>query len=454
MAINENITELGTKPIGSLLLKYATPAVIAMTASSLYNIIDAIFIGQGVGPLAIAGVSLSFPVMQVTNAFGAMVGVGAATLLSVKLGEKDYDVAKKILSNVLLLNIIMGVVIGALMLIFINPILYFFGASDQTVSYARDFMTVILLGNVITHLYLGMNSMLRAAGHPRSAMFATIGTVVINIILAPLFIYGFHWGIQGAAWATVLSQTLVLIWELKLFSNPNEFIHFQRGTYTLNRRIVERTMSIGMSPFLMNLCACVVTIFFNWSLAHYGGDLEIAAYGITNRLAFFFCMIVIGLNQGMQPIAGYNYGAQKYDRLHTTLVRTITVATVITSVGYILSLLFPYACVRAFTTDPQLIESSMKAIKIMFLAFPIIGFQMVTTNFFQCIGQVHKSIFLSMTRQLIFIVPLLYFLPQSYGLTGIWYTIPVSDILSTFLTGYFLYRTLRQFKKQQSLSSK
>lgn len=446
MAIAENITELGTKPIGSLLLKYATPAVIAMTASSLYNIIDAIFIGQGVGPLAIAGVSLSFPVMQVTSAFGAMVGVGAATLLSVKLGERDYDTARKILGNVLLLNIIMGVVMGALMLAFINPILYFFGASDETVSYARDFMTIVLLGNVVTHLYLGMNSLLRASGHPREAMFATIGTVCLNILFAPLFIYAFKWGIQGAAAATVLSQLLVLIWELWLFSNPNEFIHFQRKHISLDQRIVTGTLSIGMSPFLMNLCGCIVTVFFNWSLAHYGSDLEIAAYGINNRLAFFFAMIVVGLNQGMQPIAGYNYGARKFDRLRQTLIRSIMVATGVVFVGFVLCMLFPYACVRAFTSDKQLIESSAYAIQIMFLAFPIIGFQMVTTNFFQCIGQVRKSIFLSMTRQLLFIIPLLYVLPKYFGLTGIWYTIPLSDLLSTFLTGYFLIKMLRQLR--------
>ena len=452
MAVSENITELGTKPVGSLLLKYATPAVIAMTASSLYNIIDAVFIGQGVGPLAIAGVSLSFPVMQVTSAFGAMVGVGAATLLSVKLGERDYDTAKKILGNVLLLNIIMGVVIGLLMLAFINPILYFFGASDETVGYARDFMTIVLLGNVVTHLYLGMNSLLRASGHPRQAMFATIGTVCFNILLAPLFIYGFKWGIRGAAAATVLSQILVLAWELKLFSNPKEFIHFQRDSIGLDYRIVSGTLSIGMSPFLMNLCGCVVTVFFNWSLAHYGSDMEIAAYGINNRLAFFFAMIVVGLNQGMQPIAGYNYGARKFDRLRQALIKSMMAATYVVCAGFVLCMMFPYACVRAFTTDSQLIESSVYAIRIMFLAFPIIGFQMVTTNFFQCIGQVRKSIFLSMTRQLIFIVPLLYVLPRYMGLTGIWYTIPVADVLSTFLTGYFLVKALRQFRKEQVVS--
>ena len=441
MAIAENITELGTKPIGSLLLKYATPAVIAMTASSLYNIIDAIFIGQGVGPLAIAGVSLSFPVMQVTSAFGAMVGVGAATLLSVKLGERDYDTARKILGNVLLLNIIMGVVMGALMLAFINPILYFFGASDETVSYARDFMTIVLLGNVVTHLYLGMNSLLRASGHPREAMFATIGTVCLNILFAPLFIYAFKWGIQGAAAATVLSQLLVLIWELWLFSNPNEFIHFQRKHISLDQRIVTGTLSIGMSPFLMNLCGCIVTVFFNWSLAHYGSDLEIAAYGINNRLAFFFAMIVVGLNQGMQPIAGYNYGAQNYDRLRKVVKIAMVCATIVCTIGFLVAMFAAYPCARLFTKDEALISLAETAIRMMMMMFPIVGFQIVVTNFFQSTGKAKISMFLSLSRQLLFLVPALAIFSEIWGLWGVWIAMPFSDALATVVAAVMMKKS-------------
>lgn len=450
MPVTTNITELGNKPIGALLLKYATPAIIAMTASSLYNIIDAIFIGQGVGPLAIAGISLSFPVMQVTQAFGAMVGVGAATLLSVKLGERDYETARKILGNVVVLNVLMGVVIAAVMMLFINPILFFFGASHETVSYAREFMMVILMGNVVTHLYFGMNNLLRSSGHPRTAMFATICTVACNAILAPLFIYGFHWGLQGAAGATVLSQTIVLLWEIKIFSDKNEFIHFEKGTFHLDSRIVHSALAIGMSPFLMNLCGCLVTIFLNWSLAHYGNDLDIAAYGIANRLAFLFIMIVIGLNQAMQPIAGYNYGASNFGRVRATLKKTLIAATIITTCGFVLSRIFPYACARAFTTDAQLIESSAEAIGILFIAFPIIGFQMVTANFFQCVGQVKKSIFLSLTRQLLFLIPAVYFLPKFLGLDGVWYALPLSDVLSTFTSVVLLIYALKQLKLKES----
>jgi putative MATE family efflux protein len=453
MTSTTSFTELGSKPIGSLLLKYATPAVIAMTASSLYNIIDAIFIGQGVGPLAIAGISLTFPVMQLTAAFGAMVGVGASTLLSVKLGEKDYDSARKILGNVLVMNIIMGIVIGVLMEIFINPILYFFGASTDTVTYARDFMRIILAGNVITHLYMGLNALLRSSSHPREAMMATIYTVLINLVLAPTFIYYCHWGIKGAAWATVISQTAVLLWQFKLFSNKHEFLHFQKGTYRLNRHIVTSSLAIGLSPFLINLCGCLITVVFNWSLTRYGGDLEIASYGIVNRLGFLFFMIIVGLNQGMQPIAGYNFGARNFDRLNKVLIQTILVATVVCVAGFILGVFFPAASARLFTTDEELIRRAGHDMPIYFITYPIIGFQVVTTSFFQCIGVVKKSIFLSLSRQLIFLLPLLIILPQAgFGVDGVWYSIPCADVLATFTTAYMLYDLIKKFKRKDKIA--
>ena len=419
MSYNTSFLELGQAPVGRLLVKYATPAVVAMTASSLYNIIDAVFIGQGVGALAIAGISLTFPVMQLTGAFGAMVGVGAATLLSVKLGERDYDTARRILGNVLVMNVVMGVAIAALMLLFIDPILYFFGAGEETISYARDFMRVILYGNVVTHLYLGLNALLRSASHPKRAMVATIYTVLINVVLAPLFIYGFHWGIKGAAWATVLSQTIVLFWQFKMFSRKDELLHFQRGIYRLRRSIVGQSLAIGMSPFLMNLCACMITV-------------------------------VIGLNQGMQPIAGYNYGARLYGRLHEVLTRTITMATCVMTFGFLLGMFVPQLCARAFTTDPELIMRVAHDMRIQLLAFPIIGFQIVTTNFFQCIGMPGKSIFLSLSRQLIFLLPPLLILPRLIGSDGIWWSMPISDTLATFTTAYLFFRQMKKFKKMEA----
>lgn len=439
-------TALGTESIRKLLMQYAGPAIIAMTASSLYNMVDSIFIGQGVGPLAISGLAITFPVMNLSAAFGAMVGVGASTLLSVKLGQKDYSTAQNILGNVITLNTIIGVIFGALMLAFINPILYFFGASDATIGYARDYMVIILLGNVITHMYLGLNAMLRSAGHPQKAMYATIGTVIINTILDPLFIYTFDMGIQGAAIATILAQTIALCWQLKIFTNKNELIHLRRGTFGLKRKIVTNSLAIGLAPFLMNLCACFVVILINKGLQHHGGDLAIGAYGIANRVVFFFVMIVMGINQGMQPIAGYNYGARQFKRVYKVLRLTIYAATLVTTLAFVAGEFIPELLARAFTTDDELIRQAANGMRYLVAIFPIVGFQMVTTNFFQSIGKAKISIFLSLTRQLIFLIPFLLILPNFLGQQGVWISMPLSDLLSSIVAGWMLYRQFKEFK--------
>jgi len=325
-------TELGTERIRKLLMQYAVPAIIAMTASSLYNMVDSIFIGHGVGPLAISGLALTFPLMNLAAAFGSLVGVGAATLVSMRLGQRDYGTAQNILGNVVVLNLIIGLAFGITTLLLLDPILYFFGASEATIGYARDYMSIILMGNVITHMYLGLNSVLRASGHPRKSMYATIYTVVINAALDPLFIYGFGWGIRGAAIATVLAQVIALIWQFHILSDKSELLHFRRGIYRLRRKIVRDILAIGMSPFLMNLAACFIVILINKGLKQYGGDLMIGAYGIVNRLAFFFVMIVMGINQGMQPIAGYNFGARQYDRVRNGVRVCMAMAAGITLV--------------------------------------------------------------------------------------------------------------------------
>ena len=345
-------TELGTERIRKLLMQYAVPAIIAMTASSLYNMVDSIFIGHGVGPLAISGLALTFPLMNLAAAFGSLVGVGAATLVSMRLGQRDYQTAQNILGNVVVLNLIIGLAFGFITLLLLDPILYFFGASETTIGYARDYMSIILMGNVITHMYLGLNSVLRASGHPRKSMYATIYTVVINAALDPLFIYGFGWGIRGAAIATVLAQIIALIWQFHILSDKSELLHFRRGIYRLRRKIVRDILAIGMSPFLMNLAACFIVILINKGLKQYGGDLMIGAYGIVNRLAFFFVMIVMGINQGMQPIAGYNFGARQYDRVLRVLRLTVIGATCVTGAGFLMGELAPRLAVSAFTNDP------------------------------------------------------------------------------------------------------
>ncbi len=440
-------TALGTENIRKLLMQYALPAIIAMTASSLYNMVDSIFIGQGVGALAISGLALTFPLMNLSAAFGSLVGVGASTLVSVKLGQKDYDTAQRILGNVLVLNILFGIVITLLGFPFLSPILYFFGGSEDTIGYACDYMGIILIGNTVTHLYFGLNAMLRASGHPKEAMYATIAAVVINTLLDPLFIFGFGWGIRGAAIATILAQLCAMIWQLYLFNNPQEVLHLKRGIFRLKSKIVVDSLAIGLSPFMMNLAGCLVVILINQGLKKHGGDLAIGAYGIVNRLAFIVLMIVMGLNQGMQPIAGYNYGARQYKRVIQVLKITIFYATAITTFGFLIGMLMPKWVVSIFTSDAELIRIASKGLRIVIAVFPIVGFQIVISNFFQSIGMAAKAIFLSLTRQLVVLLPCLLILPHFFGTKGVWFSMPVSDFIAVVIAAVMLFFQLGKFKK-------
>lgn len=451
MAGQKTPTALGTESIGKLLMQYAVPAIIAMTASSLYNMVDSIFIGHGVGTMAISGLALTFPLMNLAAAFGSLVGVGASTLISVKLGQKDYDTAQRVLGNVVVLNVLLGVAFTVVVMAFLDPILYFFGGSDQTIGYARDYMQIILLGNAVTHLYLGLNAVLRSSGHPQKAMYATIATVMINTLLDPLFIYGFGWGIRGAAIATIVAQIISLVWQFKIFSNKDELLHFHRGIFRLKRKIVFDSLAIGMSPFLMNLAACFIVILINQGLKKYGGDLAIGAFGIVNRLVFIVVMIVMGLNQGMQPIAGYNYGAQQYDRVTKVLKLTILYATCVTTFGFLVGMLMPDLVVGIFTSDAELTDISARGLRIVVMFFPIIGFQMVTSNFFQSIGMAGKAIFLSLTRQMVILLPCLLILPRFYGAAGVWYSMPVSDLLASLIAMGMLVWQFRKFRREKRM---
>ena len=438
--------ELGQKPVGQLLVQYALPAIVAMTASSLYNIIDRAMIGQMVGPEAIAGLGITFPFMNLSGAFGAAVGVGASTCISVKLGQRDYKTAEHLLGNTVTLNLIIGFLFMAVCLIFLNPILRFFGASDVTLPYAREFMVVILLGNMVTHMYFGMNAVLRAAGKPRHAMYATLFTVGMNILLVVLFVWWLRWGIRGAALATITSQTLALCWQMRIFSDKKELLHLKRGIYRLKADLVRNIISIGISPFLMNATACVVVIFMNNQFVRYGGDMAVGAYSIANSVVMVLFMFVMGMNQGMQPIVGYNYGAEKYDRMFRCLWQTIAASTVILLVGWTLSMLFPQQIARVFTTDQTLMGMAARGIRLNMLVFFVVGSQAVITNFFQCIGKVKVSIFLSLSRQLILLIPLAYVLPLFLGLDGVWYSMCVSDFGSFAMTLPLLFWYMKRIK--------
>ncbi|MBR1889503.1 MAG: MATE family efflux transporter [Alloprevotella sp.] len=459
---NQEFLQLGERPVGALLWQYALPAIIAMAASSVYNIIDGIFIGQGVGPEAIMGLALTSPVMSMTSAFGAMVGVGGSTLMSVRLGQRDYRTAQDILDNVLFLNVVMGLGLGLILQVFLEPILRYFGASDVTLGPAYDFMTVILLGNVITHLYLGMNALLRSTNRPRQAMIATIGTVVCNCLLAPIFIFVFRWGIRGAAAATVTSQLIMLCWQFRLFSDQQNLVHLHRGKPRLSLRIIKKALVVGLPQFLINLCACLVTILMTRSLTHFGsitdvgGDIAVGGYGISNRLVLFIFMVIIGLNQGMQPIAGYNFGAKKYDRLLRVLKLTLVAAFLFTTVGWAISLLFTEPLVTLFAKDsPELITQGVKSLRINVAIFPLVSIQVIAVAFFQSIGYAGMSIFHSLTRQLLFLVPLILLLPHLFSdpVIGVLAALPISDAMAFLLAVAMLIWQVRKFKKEMKRSN-
>ena len=440
-------TELGTEKIGKLLKQYALPAIIAMVASSLYNMVDSIFIGQGMGPLAISGLAITFPLMNLSTAFGTLVGAGAATMLSVLLGQQHYKATNKILGNVVSLNIIIGLLFMAISLIYIDPILYFFGASENTLPYAKEYITIILYGNIITHLYFGLNAAMRSTGNPKKAMGLTIFTVVFNTILDPIFIFVLDMGIAGAAWATVIAQTVAMILVMTHFSNRSRAIHFSKGIIRLHWKVAKTSLVVGMGPFLMNAAACIVTLFINQQLRDYSGDLGIGAYGICNRFIFMFIMICMGLNQGMQPIAGYNYGARLYSRVREVFWKTARLATYVTTICFIIGVFIPKAAVGIFTHDKELTELAANALRILTFVFPIVGFQIIGTNFFQSLGIVKKSIFLSLSRQLLFLLPALYILPLFIGTEGVWYSFMVSDILSASLTAILIRQTFKKFNR-------
>ena len=441
--------ELGTESIKKLLLQYAVPSIIAMSCSSLYNLVDSIFIGQFAGGYALAGLALTFPLMNLGTAFSSLIAVGASANIGIFLGKKDYPMAQKVLGNVVTLNFLIGILYMVGVLAFLDQILYFFGASENTIAPAREYMQIILGGNIISHTYFALNAVLRATGLPRKAMNASICTVVVNAILDPLFIY--LWGIRGAAIATIIAQFISLVWVIYVLCDRKHVVHFQKGGYKLHKTVVQRIISVGMSPFFMNSTACLVVIVFNQGLKQYGGDLAIAAYGIVHKLTFLFIMVVMGLNQGMQPIASYNFGAKLYGRLRETVTLTAICATAVTSTGFLICELFPRTLVMMFTSDIDLIDVAEKGLRISFMFYPIVGFQMVTSNFFRSIGYAGTSIFLSLTRQLLFLLPLLFILPYFFGLNGIWASMPAADLISCVVSASMMIYHLR--KLTCSLSS-
>lgn len=433
-------TPLGHDPVLRLLIRYSVPAITATAAASLYNIIDRVFIGHGVGPMAISGLALTFPFMNLAAACGALVGVGAAALVSIRLGERDQAAANHILGNAIFLNLLIGTCFSGFGLLFLDRILAGMGASRATLPFARSFMQVILLGNVFQHMYLGLNSIMRASGRPHRAMGTTLLTVGVNLVLAPLFIFGFGWGIRGAALATVTAQIVGTLVAFLSFTRGHSQVAFIPTCLRPQARVIRDIFAIGMSSFVMLFCSSIVITLFNLRLERYGGDYAIGAFGIINAMTNLFVMIIIGVNMGMQPIAGFNFGARQYARVAEVFGWAVAIASGVATLGFLLGEVCPLAVARLFTHDPRLLVQAVRGMRLAFATFPVIGFQMVTSSYFQSMGRAKVSIFMALSRQVLFLIPFLLLLPPWLGLDGVWAAEPVADLVS-FLVAFQFFRT-------------
>lgn len=444
-----NLRELSETPVGRLLWRYSLPAVVGMLVMSLYNIIDRVFIGQWVGPEAIAGLAITFPVMNLSAALGVLIGAGGSARISILLGAKDYEGAQKVLGNSLvLLSIIICCYLTAFA-IFIDDILLAFGASEVTLPYARDFMLYILPGMLMTNFAFTFNNFMRASGYPVRAMVTMFIGAGINVILAPIFIYYLELGIKGAAIATDISMAVSAIFVMSHFFSSKSTLHFtsESAIYRLKSKIFMPVISVGAAPSVVNAAACFINVIINKTLYAHGGDTAVAAAGIFTTYTSLMTMVVVGICQGMQPIIGYNYGAGMIHRLRRTYWLAVGVSTLIVTVGQLIGLSFPQLIGRAFTTDAGLISETSRCLRLSLMAFTVVGFQIVSTTLFQSIGKASASIFLSLTRQVLFLIPLLLLLPPKMGLDGVWLAFPASDIIATAVTTVMVSWQLSAFRK-------
>ena len=436
---------MGKEPVGKLLLKYSIPSIVGMMVVSLYNIVDRVFIGQGVGPMAISGLALTFPLMNMVAAVGTLVGVGASTRISIVLGMKDVKWAKNILGNALFLTFAMSALLITPSMIWLDEILRLFGGSDLTIPYAKDYLRIVIPGSVLTNLSFSFGGMMRAAGFPKKSMLVNLIGIGLNFILDPIFIFGFGMEIQGAAWATVISMFVSTLFVMRHFADKRNEVHFEREGFRLKTRIIRNIVSIGLAPFLMNTAGCMVNIILNRQLFDKGGDLAIGAFGIINSYGALVVMMIMGLCQGMQPIVGYNYGAKRFKRMKDTFLLSVKVSVAIMCFGFLLGELAPGLLVWLFTPDETMREMTVPGLRIVFAFFPVIGFQIIVAQFHQSIGMAKEAIFMSLSRQVIFLMPLICIFGRVWGLNGIWWALPVSDAIASLTALYFLNRVKKMF---------
>lgn len=444
--------ELETESIGKLLWMYAMPSIVSQIIASVYNIVDRVFLGQCVGALAIAGLAITMPIMNIIHAFGSLVGVGSSARMSIVLGKKDITWAEKILGNSMILTFILGVLFVTGSYVFMDRILTMFGASADTIAYAREYMDIVLPGMFMTTVTFNLTGLIRASGYPTKSMWILAGGAVLNIILDVIFIYALDWGIGGAAWATTISMTVSGIVAISHFVSPNSFIRFRKHAWKPKGYIFRNILLIGMSPFLMNVAASGVVALLNRQLIRYGGDLAVGAYGIANTFAAFSVMLILGVCQGMQPIAGYNYGAGHPHRLKSVYTLTLKVNVLIGSLGALLALTIPHILLRAFTTEQALIDIGVPAMRFMMVMFPLVGFTITNSNFFQSIDKPWIAIVTSLSRQVLFLAPMIYLVPTLFinaggdGLTGVWASMTISDVLGAALAFVLMLSQRHVFK--------
>lgn len=441
----EKLRQLATEPVGRLLWRYSLPAVVGMLVISLYNVIDRIFIGQGVGPDAIAGLAVTFPVMNITTALGVLVGAGSSARVSILLGQGRLDEAERTLGNSLSLLLVFATSYMALFYAFLDPVLRLFGASDATLPYARDFISYLLPGLFMTNLAFSLNNVMRASGYPGRAMMTMVLGAVINAILAPIFIFVLHLGIKGAAIATDIAMASCAAFVFAHFFRRGSTLRFRRGTFGLRWHTVAAIAAIGAAPSLVNFATSFINIIINKTLLHYGGDMAIGAAGIFTTYAALLTTVVLGICQGMQPIVGYNYGAGRISRLRRTFWLAAAAATAICAVGFAAAQTAPRAIARAFTSDAYLLDVTADALRTAMTLFMVVGFQIVATTLFQSIGAAAKSVFLSLIRQVLFLIPMLVMLPKAMGLHGVWISFPASDLMATVVTTAMVLWQLRRF---------
>ena len=448
MAKDAKLEELEKRDIWPLLVSYSLPAIVGMVAMSLYNIVDAVYVGQWCGAYAIAAMALVFPIMNLTVAVGTLVGLGCSATASITLGQGKYARAQRVLGHCVKMGLVLGVVVGWLPLPWFREVLVAFGAAGNTLEPAYDFMLVLMLGFPVSSTFMNLNHLMRASGYPLKAMVSLLISMVVNIVAAPIFIYVLGWGMTGAALATVVAQLVGLVWVLHHYMQKRSVLHFHRGIYKLSWPLVKRICTVGMPPCLLNICGCVVVVVFNHRFLQFDGEMGVGAYGVVNRVLFFFLMIVLGITQGLQPIAGYNLGLGRYSRVKRVLYYAMGWATVITLLGALSIELFPREIVSIFAKETdeharELIAIATRGIRIMGICFALIGSQVVIGNFFQAIGRPVMSIFLNLTRQLFFLLPALWVLPEWLGEPGIWLSQTTADFLSVCLGFTVLYLFFR-----------